>query len=138
MQVRNSEVFGLFHAEGEKSAYKKLMSVRWPGAISYDLAKLGKTLSTQLEVINDARVSMIKQLVAAGHDPDKLNHLAESATPEERLAAEEDFNEFVSQFNEILDREESLEVSRLKIPASRLPDIEPEVLLAFSKFIEII
>lgn len=138
MEVKNFEVFSLFNAQpGEKSFYRKLIGVKWPGGLSYELVKMGKALNGQLSVIDEARVNIIESMKTEGHDPDTLNHLEPDATEETKTKVQADFNDFAKAFDEILNKSEDIKVDKVKIPSAKIPDIEPEVLLAFDKFLEI-
>ena len=138
MKLRNSELWNLFNAvEGEISSYRKLVRVKWSGIVSYEIAKLGKKLNDQLSVVNDARMNILNRLREEGKDPAMQGNLTGEESEEVKAKAVADFAEFVTAFNEILNKEEEIEVGTIKIAKEKIPDIEPEVLLAFDRFIEV-
>lgn len=124
MKVKNVTVWNTFNAsQKETSPYRKLMSPKWPGEISYQLVKLGKILSNQASLIEEARQTLIKQFTEAKKD------FIKDDSP--------DFGAFISEFKTILEQEEELDIKPVKIPAGKIPDIEPETLMWFMDWLEI-
>lgn len=141
MEIKNYELYNLFYVPpGERPPYRKLIGVKWSGSISYELAKLGKILNSYLIVIDEARVNIINTRKEAGNDPDVVNHLPPDATTEVKEKAKKDNDDFSIDFLEILDKTVKIEEikERVKIPKDKIPDIEPDVLIAFDKFLEIV
>ncbi len=143
MKVTNLEIYVLFNLppeaeKGEKSPYRKLIGAKWPGSISYEITKLGKILNTQLGILEEARVDIVNNMKEAGNDPNVITVLDKKAPDDVKAKAKQDNDDFRSAFLEVLSKEEDIKIEIVKIPKDKIPYIEPEVLIAFDKFLEIV
>ena len=123
----------------------KLMEEKFPVKVSYNLAKMASALNEQLKVIDDVRNGLIKTYGKADKDnPQQLS------VPQDSKG----FPKFMQEFAELMNKEEDIDFGKTTVPVKlpekvastcdkcshnmdRLLEIEPNVLMALDKFVEV-
>jgi len=123
----------------------KLMEQRFPVKVSYNLAKMVSKLNEQLKVIDEVRNGLIRTY----GKPDKDNP-QQISVPQ----GSKDFTKFMEEFSELMNKEEEIDFGKTEVPVKlpekvagtcdschhnmdRMLEIEPSVLMALDKFIEV-
>ena len=119
---------------------QKLLEVRLPVRVSYELVKLSNALSAQLSMIDKMRISLVEKYG--------------EKTEDGKIAVKQNseaWANFVSEFNELMQKEEDIAFeTKIQLPEkvtsicnkcksiTEVPfEIEPSILMALSKFIEL-
>lgn len=102
-----------------------LMDVRFPVKTSYRLARLMSTLNDPIRVIDEVRVGLVKKHGTVD-EHGQVNVLPDTA----------EWSTFVGEFTEMLAIEVEVDVEKVQLPETDA-EIEPGVLLALEKFIEV-
>ena len=134
VKVTNGDIFRT------REALPKLMDEKFPVMVSYRLAKLAEKIDTQLRVIEKTRNSLVLKY-GKGDERGRNVKVEENS---------EKFNQFLSEFNELMAVELTLDVEPVRLPEKvagtcsqchhnldRTFEIEPSTLLALSRFIEV-
>ncbi len=134
MDVKNGEIFLA------REPLQKLMEVKLPVKASYQVAKLANKFNEQLKVIDEVRNNLIRNY---GEKDDKGQTVVKQESP--------NFQKFVEEFTELLDQEVEIIVEKIRLPEKvmstcdschhnmdRLFEIEPSILMALEKFVEIV
>ena len=123
----------------------KLMGEKFPVKTSYNLAKMAGKLQEQLKVIDDVRNGLIKTY----GKPDKDNP-QQLSVPQ----GSKGFPKFMAEFAELMNKEEEIDFGKIEVPVKlpekvagtcdkcshnmdRLLEIEPSVLMALDKFVDV-
>ena len=123
----------------------KLMEQKFPVRVSYNLAKMASKLNEQLKVIDEVRNGLIRTY----GKPDKDNP-QQISVPQ----GSKDFTKFMEEFSELMNKEEEIDFGKTEVPVKlpekvagtcdschhnmdRMLEIEPSVLMALDKFIEV-
>jgi len=135
MKLTNGEIFTAREPLG------KLMEERFPVKVSYGLAKLANKLSEQLKVIEEVRNGLIKTYGEA----DKDNPQQIKVDPQG-----DNFQKFVGELNELFAQEVEVVFDKIKLPEKvaatcdackhnmdKMLEIEPSVLMALERFVEV-
>ena len=135
MNLTNGEIFNA------KEPLQKLMEVKLPVKASYDVAKLANKLNEQLKVIGDVRTGLIKTY----GKPNPENSQEISVDPQG-----EGFAKFAEEMDTLLAQEVEVVFDKVKLPEKvaatcdkcdhnmdKAFEIEPSVLMALEKFIEV-
>ena len=134
MKLNNGEIFNANQPLG------KLMQEKFPVRVSYGLAKLANKLNPQLKIIEDVRQGLVKKY---GETDEETKQLAVKQDSE-------NFEKFVAEFNELMEQEVELVIEKVKLPEKvaatcdachhnmdKMLEIEPSVLMALEKFIDV-
>jgi len=132
MKVRNLEIFQA------REPLQKLMEVKLPVRASAQIAKLALALNGSLKVIDDVRNGLVKKY---GEEKDGETRVEEKS---------ESFQKFIEEFNELMEMEEEVKFEKVKLPETVAAtcdkcnhnmdkpfEVEPSVLMALEKFVEI-
>ena len=135
MKLNNGEIFMA------REPLQKLMEQKFPVMVSYKLAKMVSKLNEQQKVIDDVRNGLIRTY----GKPDKDNPQQIAVPPESK-----DFDKFVGEMNELFAQEVEIVSDKVKLPEKvaatcdkcshnmdKMLEIEPKVLMALDKFIEV-
>lgn len=120
MKLKNGEIFNA------KEPLNKLMAVKLPVKTSYELAQLAHKLKNQIQIIDEVR----DRLIATYGKPATNIPGGSQITP-----ADEGFPKFAEELGELLDQEIEIEFNIVKLPPTL--EIEPYVLMALDKFVEL-
>ena len=134
MKLTNGEIFNA------KEPLTKLMGEKFPVKVSYQLAKLAGKLSEQMLVIEKVRNGLIQTYGEPNPDnPQQISVLPNS----------ENFQKFASELGELFAQEIQVVFEVVKLPEmvastcdqckhnmDRPLEIEPYILLALDKFVE--
>lgn len=133
VKLQNGEIFN------SAEPLKKLLDQKFPVKTSYGLAKLANKLNTQLTIIEDVRMGLIKKY----GETDEKGRLSVNREGK-------NWSAFVAEFNELMEQEVELVIEKVKIPEKvagtcdkcqhnmdRALEIEPNILMALDKLIEV-
>jgi len=122
MEITNMEIFNA------REPLTKLMAVKVPILVSYELVKMGKILQAQWEIID----SMRSKLCEAYGEPDPAfgGVPVVKADPNSLL-----FQKFSEEFGEILKQTVDLDIQVVELPPNI--DLEPVVLMRLERFIKL-
>ena len=122
-----------------QESLRKLSGQKFPVMVSYKLAKLINGLNEQFKVIEEVRVSLLKQY----GEPDDKGQL--SVKPDG-----ENWEKFVAEFDELMAIEHTIDIEKVRLPEKvastcdkchnnmdKAFEIEPSVLINLDKFIEV-
>lgn len=141
MKVTNGEIYGC------KGALEELVKVKLPVRASLQAAKFANKVSQKLKAIEEVRQGLIKTYGTKG-DRDVF----EVVGPNDAKGREQSpqWEQFVKEFNELMDIEEEFVFEKIRIPdkvASTCDachknmdaslQIEPSILMALEKFVEV-
>uniref|UniRef100_A0A6M3KAK7 Uncharacterized protein n=1 Tax=viral metagenome TaxID=1070528 RepID=A0A6M3KAK7_9ZZZZ len=134
MKLKNGDIFLA------REPLQKLMAIKLPVRASYQVAKLASKLNEQLKVIDDVRNGLIKNYGEKG-DRGQMEIKPESPN----------FQKFVDEFTELLDQDVEMVIEKIKLPEKvaatcdkcnhnmdKALELEPSILMALEKFVEII
>jgi len=121
MKLKNGEIF--YAAQ----PLRRLIGEKFPLKTSYELATLVNKLANQLAIIEDVRQGLLRKY------GDK--------NPQGQYAItldSENWDKFGEEINELFDQEVEVELERVKLPDNTNSpiEIEPSVLMALERFIE--
>lgn len=119
MNLTNGDIFNA------AAPLKELSSVKFPVGVSFRLAQLINKVSEPYKSIDSTRVGLVN----------KYGSLDEQG----RMRVNEDspeYERFLSELNELLEMETELVFQKVKLPAEGA-EIEPSVLMALVKFVEV-
>ena len=135
MNLNNGEIFTAREPLGI------LMGEKFPVKVSYGLAKLANKLNEQFKIIEDVRNGLIKTYGEA----DKDNPQQIKVDPQGK-----NFQKFVEELNELFAQEVEVVFDKVKLPEKvaatcdackhnmdKMLEIEPNVLVALEKFVEV-
>ena len=120
MKVTNGDVFNA------REALQSLMKERLPVKISYRLAKLARKVNDQLTIIEEVRQGLVKQY----GEPDEKGENISIKPGSKNMAP------FLTDLNELMGQDVEIDSDIIKLPEDGLT-MEPSVLLALDKFIEV-
>ncbi len=134
MKVKNGDIFMA------REPLQKLMGIKLPVKASYQVAKLANKLNEQLKIIDAVRNGLIK------------NYGKTDEKGQARVAPEDvGFQKFVDEFSELLEQEVEVVFEKIKLPEKvaatcdkcnhnmdKALELEPSILMALEKFIEVI
>jgi hypothetical protein len=120
MKLTNADIFSA------REPLQKLVNEKLPVVVSYKLAKLANKLNEQFQIIESVRQGLVKKYGKPTEDGQSVSIKQDS----------EDWTRFVEEFNELMSQEVELVVEKVKFANVTL-DIEPSVLMALEKFIEV-
>jgi hypothetical protein len=136
MKFKNEDIYVALG--GQEPLFSKLTGMKWPVRTAYALAKMASKLNDQFKVIEDVRLGLIKrygEVNEKGNTEIKQTVLKDGIeTPNPLWAA------FVGEFNELMGQEVEIVVEKVKLPqktGTTDVEIEPNILLALEKFIEV-
>lgn len=122
MKLTNGEIFGAWEA------LLKLMAERFPVKTAYGLAKLANKLQDQYQIIEGVKNGLIKTYGKEEGEQIKVDPTSEN------------FPKFVSEVEELMNQEVEIVLSKVCLPEKvdeRTIEIEPTVLMALEKFVEV-
>ena len=135
MKLNNGEIWMAREPLG------KLMEQKFPVMVSYRLAKMASKLNEQLKIIDDVRSGLIKTHGVADKDNPK-----QMSVP----LGSKGFDKFMDELAELMNQEIAVEFDKVKLPEKvggtcdscnhnmdRMLEIEPNVLVALDKFVEV-
>ncbi len=123
MKLNNGEIFQA------REPLAKLMEQKFPVKVSYGLAKLANKLQGQLKIIDDVRNGLINTY-------GKLDEAGQVMVKTDS----ENFPKFVSEVDELMNQEVEVVIEKVQLPEKvdeRTIEIEPSVLMALEKFVEV-
>jgi len=120
MKVTNGDIFNA------REALQTLMKERLPVKVSYWLARLARKLNDQLTIIEEVRQGLVKQY----GEPDEKGENIQIQPGSKNMGP------FLADLNELMGQEVELDSDIIKLPGDGF-SIEPSVLLALDKFIEV-
>ena len=133
MKLTNGDIFTA------REPLQGLLGEKFPVRTAYGLAKLSSKLNEQLRVIEEVRNGLIKKY---GERDDKGNFSVKQDS--------ENWVKFVEEFNELMAQEVELVLEKVKLPEKvaatcdkcnhnmdKMLEIEPSILVALEKFIEV-
>lgn len=118
MKLTNREIFGA------RDPITTLMKEKLPVKCGFRLAKLANKLNVHLKDIEDVKNGLVRKY-GAPNEKGKLQ--VKEGTPE--------FEKFAEEFEELMSIEVEIVAERVALPADL--SIEPNVLMALEKFIEV-
>ncbi len=119
MKLKNGEIYNA------RDPLQKLMEQKFPVKISYGLAKLANKLNPELKAIEDVKNGLIRKYGAS----DEKGNV--SVKPEQ-----ENWGKFIDEFAELMETDVEVVFEKVKISDTGL-EIEPSILMALEKFIEV-
>ena len=133
MKLTNGDIFGA------QEPLRAIMEQKFPVMVSYRLSKLVMKLNEPFKVIEEVRNGLIKKY---GETDEK----GQTRVKEDG----ENFPKFVAEFNELMAQEVEVAIEKVKLPEKvastcdkchhnmdRELEIEPKILMALDKFIEV-
>lgn len=133
MQLTNGEIFT------SREPLQKLLGQKFPVKTAYGLARLANKFQEQLKIIEEVRNGLVTK------HGEKDGKGQTSVKPEG-----ESWEKFVAEFNELMAQEVELVFDKVKIPEKVagtcdkchhnmdvVLEIEPNVLMALAKFVEV-
>lgn len=133
MKLKNQDVFLA------REPLQKLMEIKLPVKSSYQVAKLANKLNEQLKVIDDVRNGLVKNYGEKGEEGQMK---VKSDSP--------NFEKFAEEFHELMEQQVEVVFEKVKLPekiASTCDkcshnmdkpfEIEPSILMALEKFVEV-
>ena len=135
MKLTNGEIFDA------REPLQKLLEQKFPVKVSYGLAKLANKLNEQLKIIEEVRLGLIKTYGEASKDnPKQIN-----VDPESK-----NFQKFADELSELFTQEVEVIFDKVKLTENvaatcdkcghnmdKMLEIEPNILMALEKFVEI-
>ena len=125
MELINGEIFNAREPLG------KLMEQKFPVKTAYGLAKMANKLNEQFNIIEQVRNGLIKTYGEA----DKNNPQQISVKQDG-----ENFQKFVEEITELMNQEVEVVIEKVKLPEmvdGKPLEIEPNILMALEKFVEV-
>ena len=122
MKLNNGEIFSA------REPLSKLIEQKFPVKVAYGLAKIANKLNDQLKVIDNVRDGLIRTY---GKEEEGQIRV----TPDD-----ENFLKFVEEVKELMAQEVEVVFEKAKLPEKvdgKTIEIEPSVLMALEKFIEV-
>ena len=133
MKLNNGDIFSA------QEPLRKLIEQKFPVMVSYKLSKLVMKLNEQFKVVEEVRMGLIKKY---GEADEKGNS---QVKPEG-----ENWAKFVEEFNELMAQEVEVVIEKVKLPEKvsstcdkcnhnmdKSLEIEPNILIALDKFVEV-
>lgn len=120
MKLNNAEIFNA------RESFEKLLAIKLPVKISYELLKMTTKLNEQLGVIEKVRSRLIQEY---GQEDEKRKGYFR-VTPDCP-----GFSKFLSEFGELMQQEVEINIQKVKLPDTL--EIEASVLMALEKFVTI-
>ena len=139
MKLKNGEIFQAIEP------MKKLMQEKMPVKVSWQLAKLINKLNEPLKAIDDVRNGLIKQYgIQDGGGQIKVEQKTKDGKDNPK------FQKFVTEMNELFEQEVEVVFDKVKLPErvastcdachhnmDRPFEVEPSILMALEKFVEV-
>ena len=135
MKLNNGEIFAA------REPLQKLMEIKLPVKASLGVAKLANKLNEKLKVIEEVRNGLVKTY----GEKDPANPQQFRVSPEN-----EKFAKFAEELEELFAQEEEVVFDKIKLPEKvaatcdkcnhnmdKMLEIEPNILMALEKFVEI-
>ena len=125
MKLLNGEIFNA------REPLQKLLGKEFPVKVSYGLAKLASKLNEEFQTIEKVRVGLIQRYGEADKDnPQQI-----------RVDPEGDkYPKFVEELTELMNQEVEVVIEKVTLPSEvdgKSIQIEPNVLIALEKFVEV-
>lgn len=133
MNLNNGEIFRA------REPLMKLLEHKFPVKTAYGLAKLSNKLNEQLKIIEEVRMGLIRKY-------GEKNEKGSISVKQEG----ENWEKFVDEFNELMAQEVEIVIDKVRLPEKiaatcdkcnhnmdRTLEIEPNLLIALEKFIEV-
>ncbi len=121
MKVKNGDIFGAAEPLGE------LMKQKFPVKVAYGIARLASKINVEMKAIEEVRLGLVKKY---GKENEKGNV--------EIKPDSEKWNEFIKEFNELMNQEIEFVFDKVKIPSDiEGIEFEPSFLMALEKFVEV-
>jgi len=134
MKLKNLDIFQA------REPLQQLMGVKLPVRVSFQVATLASKLNDKLKVIEEVRNGLVNSY------GEKDEHGRVSVKE-----GSDNFPKFASEFNELMEQEVELSFEKVKLPEKvastcdachhnmdRPFEIEPSILMALEKFVEVI
>lgn len=118
MKLKNSEIFVA------REPLQKLLGEKFPVKTSYGIAKIANKLNDQFKVIEDVRQGLIKKY----GETDEQGNIR--VKPEDK-----NWNEFVEEFNELMNQEVEIVFEKVKLPETT--EIDSQTVMVLMPFIEV-
>jgi len=125
MKLLNGEIFA------SREPLEKLTGKELPVKVSLDLARVANKLNAEWQTIDRVRIGLITKYGKA----DKENPQQIRVDPEG-----ENYPKFVEEINELMGQETEVVIEKVKLPQEvdgKPLQIEPNILMALEKFIEV-
>ena len=139
MKVRNSEIYNSIEP------FKRLIALKLPGKVSYELAKLINSIDTEYDIIEKVKNGLIVKFgekLEDGNMQVKPTIKAKDENGKEVERQNENWLLFMAEFGEVLSQETELPLKKkIAIPETvndKKLEIETEILLPLMSFIEIV
>jgi len=139
MKVTNGE---LYSANG---ALGKLVDIKLPVRTSLQVAKLVSKVSEKLKPVEGVKWGLVKTYEIYSEPNEAGGELIKTKGDEKNL------EKFAAEFNELLSQEEEFVCEKIKLPEKvaatcdackhnmdKMLEIEPRILLALEKFVEVV
>lgn len=123
MKLTNGDIYAA------REPLKVLLDMRFPVAVSYKLAKLAAKVNEQLGTIEATRNGLVNRY---GTTNDKGQVSVERDSP--------NFEKFAADFNDLMSIDVELVIEKVKLPEEvdgKPLEVEPSLLMALDKFVEI-
>ncbi|KKN74731.1 hypothetical protein LCGC14_0387730 [marine sediment metagenome] len=143
MQLNNGEIFGA------REPLVKLLGEKFPVKVSYGLAKIANKLNEQLKVIDDVRNGLIKTYGEVGEDG-KIKTKKDGGNNDILDLSLENETKLNAEFNELMEQEIEVVLDKVQLPEKvastcdkcshnmdKMLEIEPSVLMALEKFVDV-
>ena len=129
MKLTNGEVFNA------GQPLQILMGTKLPVKVAFQVAKVANKINSKRRVIEVVRDDLIKRYgIETGHGGFEVVGPNDS----KGRPVSPKWEDFVRELNELMDVEDEMVFDVIKIPETTPIDIEPSVLLALEKFIEVV
>jgi hypothetical protein len=119
VKLTNGEIFNA------RQPLEKLMEVKMPIKVSYELAKLVSKLNEQLQIIEKLRLGLVKTYGTPQDNPSIYKVIPGS----------KGYSQFFEEFGELMVQEVNITFEPVSLPDTL--EIEPSILMALEKFITI-
>lgn len=133
MELQSSDIFVA------REPLQRLTGEKFPVKVAYDLAKLTIKLADQFKVIDEVRNGLIKKY---GDKGEKGQITVAQDSP--------NWDKFIAEFNELMEQKVEVVFAKVKLPEKvaatcdkcnhnmdKAFEIEPKILMALDKFIEV-
>ena len=127
MKVTNEEIFN------SVESLNKLAGIKLPVRVSLQVAKLVNKLSEPLKEIDSVRQGLVKTY-GITFEPDEAGNTTIKSETEGNVL------KYVTEVNELVSLETEIVVNKIQLPTEvdgKALEIEPSVLIALGKFIEV-
>jgi len=135
MKLTNGDIYE------SQEPLKNLIDKKFPVMVSYKLAKLVRKLDEQFKIVEEVRLGLIKKYGEVDKENSRNIVIKRDG---------ENYPKFVEEFNELMVQEHTLDIEKVKLPEKvaatcdkchhnmdKAFEIEPKVLIALDKFVDI-